>query len=326
MSNNSVTGTAYENKLREMTDHKASKRARQFDRAARFVIWGATDLVAVTALVLGAWSNQTVARWLGVPGKAGWAAALVIDGIWLVSLAIVQLHRREPWRALSAYQATIAMVALSGVANFAHGLLIFGVNPPWRGIAAGFLFALLPVSLKWLIAVSTRNSMGLLLKAPDAKERIKQAGQLTAELELNQLLNPVIHRVNQTSTPAPALEPPATSEVRLERLEPENDANWVPEWVNSTEPTGQDSVPALEPVRVPVVPPVQPPTNLNDRQARIDDLADWYAEKGGQLGNITFAEMSIRYQIPVAKKSTLSNLRKAGHQAYLNKAQTGPYL
>lgn len=327
----SVQTNPFEHKLNEIKAHQDTRRTRRFDQSAKVIIWGATDLVAVSALALGAWSNQTVAHWLGAPGFAGWVAALVIDGIWLVSLAIVQLHRKEPWRALSAYQATLVMVGLSVVTNFAHGLIRFGAT--WRGAAAGLLFALLPVGLKWLITVSTKNSMGTLLRAPDARNRIKQAGQISAELELNQILEPVVQRVNNLNNPVQALEPTPSwektvavqdSSVYVERVEP--DENWLPDWVNQrTEPVPIENhaKPELEPARVQEIPKVE---LLETRQARVEDLAKKYAERGGQLNSVSFSDLSTWYGIEPSKKSTLSNLRKAGHQAYLDGVSTGLYL
>lgn len=321
----SVPTNRFNDKLREIKSHREEKRTRRYDQSARFIIWGATDLVAVSALALGAWSNQTVAHWLGVPGLAGWVAALVIDGIWLVSLAIVQLHRREPWRALSAYQATLLMVGLSAVTNFAHGLIRFGMS--WRGAAAGLLFALLPVGLKWLITVSTKNSMGTLLRAPDARNRIKQAGQISAELELNQILNPVVQRVNNSVhelEPGPTWEKTAEvqdSSVYVERVEFD-----IPDWVNQRiEPVPIENhvKPELEPAKVPEVPKVEPGSS---KQARVADLATRYAERDGQLNSISFSDLSQWYGIDPSKKSTLSTLRKAGHQAYLDGVSTGLYL
>lgn len=320
----SVNGNPFEHKLNEIKTKNAERRARTLDKTAKLVIWGATDLVAVSALALGAWSNTAVAHWLGVPGYAGWVTALVIDGIWLVSLAIVQLHRREPWRALSAYQATLGMVGLSAVTNFAHGLIRFGVQPPWRGIAAGLLFALLPVSLKWLITVSTKNSMGALLKAPDARNRIKQAGQVQAELDLNEVLNPVVQRVNQ---PVQALEPgsifikvlePQPEKVQVERVEP--DENWLSVWPNS-EPVEMNHKPELEPAEVQKPEPVEP-VKIATRQDRVNDLAKRFADRGGQLNSVSFADLVEWYGVDPAKKSTLSALRKAGHQAYLASHET----
>jgi hypothetical protein len=328
----SVPANPFEDKLNEIKAHGETKRARRFDKSAKVVIWGATDLVAVTALALGAWSNQTVAHWLGVPGPAGWAAALVIDGIWLVSLAIVQLHRKEPWRALTAYQATLWMVGLSALTNFAHGLIQFGAT--WRGFAAGLAFALLPVGLKWLVSVSTKNNMSNLLRAPDARNRIKQAGQISAELELNEVLNPVVQRLNSAAEPTvPADQvwyPPVTfgsTPVQLERVEPEPEFD-IPDWVNQrAEPVRIENhaKPELEPAKVHEVPRVETPV-AGSRQERVADLAQKIAERGGQLDSVTFADLSQWYGVDPSKKSTLSALRKAGHQAYLDGAKTGQYL
>lgn len=313
----SVNGNPFEHKLNEIKSKNEARRARTLDKAAKFVIWSATDLVAVSALALGAWSNATVAHWLGVPGYAGWVAALVIDGIWLVSLAIVQLYRREPWRALSAYQATLWMVGLSAATNYAHGLIRFGLS--WRGAAAGLLFALLPVSLKWLITVSTKNAMGSLLKAPDARSRIKQAGQVQAELDLNEVLNPLVQRMNQT---VQALEPgsisdktlePQPEKVQVERIEP--DENWLSVWPNS-EPVEMNRKPELEPAEVHKPEPVEP-IKITTKQDRVNDLAKRFADRGGQLNSVSFADLVEWYGVDPTKKSTLSALRKAGHQAYL---------
>lgn len=303
-------------KLIEIKAQKAETRARRLDLAVRGAVWFATGLVAVTALALGAWSNQTVAEYLGVKGYAGWGAAGVIDGIWLVSLAIVQMYRREPWRALSAYRATLWMVALSAITNFAHGLIRFGQT--WRGLAAGVFFALLPVALKWLVSVSTRNAMGQLLKAPDAKNRIKQAGQITAEHQLDEVLAPVA-RLFQP-------EPP----VELERVEP------VPvdpstKWYNQIgaqaalgEPRELPKSMGSVPGRIGPEPVAEPPVVPGTRKARVDDLAKLIAERGGQLNSVTFKDISDRYG--VTAKATASNLRKDAHTAYLNNTKTGMYL
>jgi hypothetical protein len=296
-------------KLAEIKAHREARRVRQFDQAARGGIWFATGVVAVTALALGAWSNQTVAQFLGVKGLAGWGAALVIDGIWLVSLAIVQLHRHEPWRALSAYRATLWMVALSAVTNFAHGLIRFEVT--WRGAAAGLLFALLPISLKWLVAVSTKNAMGQLLKAPDAKNRIKQAGQITAEHQLNEVLAPVarlIEPVERVEVHRVGVEKPQVTWVgdkppgRI--IEPPAEASVVDRSVTPRAPLG-NAAPTL-------------------RQERVEDLAKLISERGGQPGSVTLSEVAERYGVNA--KATASNLRKDAHAAYLANTSTGMYM
>lgn len=302
-------------KLEEIRAQHEAKRLRRFDQVARGGIWFATGLVAVTALALGAWSNQTVAQFLGVKGLAGWGAALVLDGIWLVSLAIVQVYRKEPWRALSAYRATLWMVALSAMTNFAHGLIRFGET--WRGLAAGILFALLPVGLKWLVSVSTRNTMGQLLKAPDAKNRIKQAGQITAEHQLNEVLAPVARLL------VPA-EPPQVEVHRVVGLTEKPRVVWA------GEPTGRIIDPPPETSYVdrkgPTVTPPAPLGNAVEmnRSEKVADLAKLIAERGGQLGSVTFSEINERYG--VAAKATASNLRRDAHKEYLANTQTGMYM
>ena len=309
MSENRLPQEAMNVKMNEIEAQRRAQRVRRFDQVTRLLVWLATGVVAVTALALGAWSNQTVAVFLGVSGLAGWGCALVIDGIWLVSLAIVQMYRREPWRALSAYRATLWMVGLSAVTNFAHGLIRFGQT--WHGLAAGVFFALLPVALKWLVSVSTRNAMGQLLKAPDAKNRIKQAGQITAEHQLNEVLAPV----------ARLFEAP---QVELERITPEP-VSPGPKWYHQINlpMTAPEAVEAPPEGVVALTKPVEA-SGLGTRQARVEDLAKLIAERGGQLNSVTFRDISDRYG--VTAKATASNLRKDAHKAYLSNAQTGMYL
>lgn len=315
MSVNSTSQNAMNVKLAELQAHRALKRARRFDMVAKGTVIFATNVVALAALGLGAWSNQTVAKYLGVPGIAGWAAALVIDGIWLVSLAIVQLHRKEPWRALSAYQATLWMVGLSALTNFAHGLIRFGGT--WRGIMAGLGFALLPVALKWLVSVSTKNAMSTLLKAPDAKNRIKQAGQIQAEVALNEVLKPTMELLT---------DPEPTTTVELERVA-ENPKLSPKRWEQRKAEleASLPEAPKPEPAPAPVV-PATPATvvPINDRKTRVNDLASKIAERGGALNSVTFAEIAEWYGVKA--KATASNLRKDAHSAYLANAQTGQYL
>src|SRR5579859_688210 len=288
-------------KLEEIKAHRAAKRGRKIDTGARTVIWGATTLVAVAALALGAWSNQTVASWAGIPGFAGWVAAGVIDGIWLVSLSIVALYRSEPWRALTAHYAVYGMVVLSAVTNFGHGLLRFGWS--WRGAAAGFLFALLPVALKWLVSVSTKNSMATLLKAPDARNRIRQAGQVKAEVELTKVLQPVLELLT------PDEEPPTVSLERVAEAPEVFEA--APEHLALAK-----AVEVPEPTLVEEV--SDPAVVLTDRKARVNDLASKIAERGGALNSVTFAEINEWYGVKA--KATASNLRKDAHSTYLANA------
>ena len=312
MSANSTSQNAMNVKLAELQALKAAKRARRFDMAARVTVLVATNAVALAALGLGAWSNQTVAKYLGVPGIAGWAAALVIDGIWLVSLAIVQMHRREPWRALSAYQATLWMVGLSALTNFAHGLIRFGGT--WRGTMAGLGFALLPVALKWLVSVSTKNAMSSLLKAPDAKNRIKQAGQIQAEAALNEVLAPTMALLTAPEEPA---------KVELERVEEPKWYNQSPEQLGLVKESYQPPVEESELVES-LTETFADPALLQTRPQRVKDLASKIADRGGALNSVSFAEINEWYG--VSAKATASNLRKDAHAAYLANTQTGMYM
>ena len=326
----SMNGSGFESKLNEIKGHKNAKSEFNRDRAAKIIIWGATDLVALFALALGAWSNQTVAHWLGFPQLAGWGFSIVIDGVWLVSIALIQLHREQPWKAVQAYQAVYYMVALSALTNFGHGLIRFGVS--WHGAAAGLAFAVLPISLKWLISASTNNRMGTLLKAPNAKSRLKDAGMVRAELELNEALQPLMNMVNNANQqPEPVQVPEVPMQapaVKLERIE-EEDPFEIPAWVNTprAEIEGPKPVVPTQPNLVPAESPKVPtPVQITSRQDRVNDLAQRIAENGGQLGSVTFAQMSEWYGIDPSKKSTLSVLRKDAHQKYLDKATQGPYM
>jgi len=330
----SMNGSGFESKLNEIKGHKTAKSEFNRDRAAKVIIWGATDLVALFALALGAWSNQTVAKWLGFPDLAGWGFSIVIDGVWLVSIALIQLHREQPWKAVQAYQAVYYMVALSALTNFGHGLIRFGVS--WHGAAAGLAFAVLPISLKWLISASTNNRMGTLLKAPNAKSRLKDAGMVRAELELNEALQPLMNLVNQSSSDEEsqvrALQNPIENEtpvqVRLDRVE-EEDPFEIPSWVNTPRAAIEPPKPVVpaQPNLVPVESPKVPTqVQINSRQERVNDLAQRIGQNGGQLNSVTFAQISEWYGIDASKKSTLSVLRKDAHQRYLDKATQGPYM
>lgn len=312
MSTNSTAQNAMNVKLAELQAHREARRSRKFDLVAKGTVVTATNLVALAALGLGAWSNQTVAKYLGVPGMAGWAAALVIDGIWLVSLAIVQLHRREPWRALSAYQATLWMVGLSATTNFAHGMIRFGTT--WRGIMAGLGFALLPVGLKWLVSVSTKNAMSTLLKAPDAKNRIKQAGQIQAEHALNEVLQPTMALLTPAEEPA---------KVEIERLPDPAPIVWAapePVQIEKSQPVAEPEPPVVESLTE----TFSNPALIQTRPERVKDLASKIAERGGALNSVSFAEINEWYG--VSAKATASNLRKDAHAAYLANTQTGMYM
>jgi len=269
-------------------------------------------------------ANPMLARNCGIPTQR------VIDGVWLVSIALIQLHREQPWKAVQAYQAVYYMVALSALTNFGHGLIRFGVS--WHGAAAGLAFAVLPISLKWLISASTNNRMGTLLKAPNAKSRLKDAGMVRAELELNEALQPLMNMVNNANQqPEPVQVPEVPMQapaVKLERIE-EEDPFEIPAWVNTprAEIEGPKPVVPTQPNLVPAESPKVPtPVQITSRQDRVNDLAQRIAENGGQLGSVTFAQMSEWYGIDPSKKSTLSVLRKDAHQKYLDKATQGPYM
>lgn len=316
----SVDNVEFERKLNEIKEHNRLKKARQQDRIAYGIIWGATDLVALAALALGLWSNQTVAHWLGVPGWSGWLAAGVIDGVWVVSLAVVQLHRDAPWRALAAYQAAQRLVVLSALTNMGHGLIRFGLNP--RGVVAGFLFALLPLALKWLIAISTNNAMGSLLKAPDAKMRIRQAGQVVASAQLDQTLARALgsEPVQVVRTTEVHQVPNHLNHPELESSPIETDID-VPEWlvqVQQERPVQPEPEPVVRNLK-----PVQP-VSLSSRTDRVKDLARHIADRGGDLNSVSLREVSDWYGIKA--KATASNLRKDAHAHYVTSARTGMYL
>lgn len=324
----SVNDSGLQSKLETIRELNIAKRERHLRMASLGLIWGATGLVGLAALGLGLWSNQVVAQWLGVPGKAGWIAAGVIDGIWVVTMAIVQLHHRQPWRALTSYYVSFALVILSAVTNFGHGLIRFGGHDV-RGYLAGGLFALLPLGLKWLLSAATNNEMATLTKAPDARKRIRQVGQVVAAERLNRVLDAAMdqefrevpaepQRVQLDRVPVRE-EVPVTSE-QLDQLDKVKKA-----W-KALAPVVEPEVPArtdLEPAQVPVVPVPELP-QFTTRKEKVQDLAALIADRGGQPSAVPFSEMSLRYGSTA--KATLSALRKDAHQAYLNGVSVGQYL
>jgi hypothetical protein len=141
--------------------HKHAERRRN---AVDTAIIGTVPLLAVAVAFASGWSLYDLGRHFGMPGWAAWAVFALIDLVWFQSAVVVIKNQRSPHRAIEAHRRMQGMFRVSVGANFAHGLILFGLT--LSGFVAGAVFALFPIGFK----VAFANAF------PDFVKRARQAG------------------------------------------------------------------------------------------------------------------------------------------------------
>lgn len=109
-------------------------------------ILGTVPVLAVATAFASGWSLYDLGRHFHMPGWAAWAVFALIDVVWFQSAIVVIKNQDSPHRAIEAHQRMQRMFAVSVAANFAHGLILFGVTV--NGFVAGAVFALFPIGFK----------------------------------------------------------------------------------------------------------------------------------------------------------------------------------
>lgn len=141
--------------------HKHAERRRN---AIDTAIIGTVPVLAVAVAFASGWSLYDLGRHFGMPGWAAWAVFALIDVVWFQSAIVVIKNQRSPHRAIEAHRRMQGMFRVSVGANFAHGLILFGLT--LSGFVAGAVFALFPIGFK----VAFANAF------PDFVKRARQAG------------------------------------------------------------------------------------------------------------------------------------------------------
>jgi hypothetical protein len=141
--------------------HKHAERRRN---AIDTAIIGTVPVLAIAVAFASGWSLYDLGRHFGMPGWAAWAVFALIDVVWFQSAIVVIKNQRSPHRAIEAHRRMQGMFRVSVGANFAHGLILFGLT--LSGFVAGAVFALFPIGFK----VAFANAF------PDFVKRARQAG------------------------------------------------------------------------------------------------------------------------------------------------------
>jgi hypothetical protein len=140
---------------------KATERRRN---AIDTAILGTVPVLAVAVAFASGWSLYDLGRHFHMPSWAAWAVFALIDVVWFQSAVVVIKNQRSPHRAIEAHRRMQGMFRVSVAANFAHGLILFGLT--FNGFVAGAVFALFPIGFK----VAFANAF------PDFVKRARQAG------------------------------------------------------------------------------------------------------------------------------------------------------
>lgn len=140
---------------------KATERRRN---AIDTAILGTVPVLAIAVAFASGWSLYDLGRHFHMPGWAAWAVFALIDVVWFQSAVVVIKNQRSPHRAIEAHRRMQGMFRVSVAANFAHGLILFGLT--FNGFVAGAVFALFPIGFK----VAFANAF------PDFVKRARQAG------------------------------------------------------------------------------------------------------------------------------------------------------
>lgn len=109
-------------------------------------ILATVPVLAVATAFASGWSLYDLGRHFHMPGWAAWAVFALIDVVWFQSAIVVIKNQDSPHRAIEAHQRMQRMFAVSVAANFAHGVVLFGLTA--TGVVAGLVFALFPIGFK----------------------------------------------------------------------------------------------------------------------------------------------------------------------------------
>ena len=143
---------------------KHNKQAERRRNAIDTAILGTVPVLAIAVAFASGWSLYDLGRHFHMPGWAAWAVFALIDVVWFQSAVVVIKNQRSPHRAIEAHRRMQGMFRVSVAANFAHGLILFGLT--LNGFVAGAVFALFPIGFK----VAFANAF------PDFVKRAQQAG------------------------------------------------------------------------------------------------------------------------------------------------------
>jgi hypothetical protein len=143
---------------------KHNKTAERRRNAVDTAILGTVPVLAVAVAFASGWSLYDLGLHFHMPGWAAWAVFALIDVVWFQSAVVVIKNQRSPHRAIEAHKRMQGMFRVSVAANFAHGLILFGLT--LNGLVAGAVFALFPIGFKAAFA----NAF------PDFVKRARHAG------------------------------------------------------------------------------------------------------------------------------------------------------
>lgn len=231
---------------------KRNKSAARRRGAIDTAILGTVPVLAVAVAFASGWSLYDLGRHFLMPGWAAWAVFALIDIVWFQSAVVVIKNQRSPHRAIEAHRRMQGMFRVSVAANFAHGLILFGLT--LNGFVAGAVFALFPIGFK----VAFANAF------PDFVKRARQAGYGGELVDAfhTEVLMTIMAGVDQAK--AELAKPTDEPAVRLDR---------APVQAQSTPVQAADQpVNQIETSPEPVaVQPVQAAANRPDQPVQIDD-------------------------------------------------------
>lgn len=237
---------------------KHNKTTARRRNAIDTVIIGTVPILAVAVAFASGWSLYDLGRHFHMPGWAAWAVFALIDAVWFQSAIVVIKNQLTPHRAIEAHRRMQGMFRVSVAANFAHGLIIFGLT--LSGFVAGAVFALFPIGFK----VAFANAF------PDFVKRARQAGY-GAELDdafHTEVLMTIISGVDQAKAELTQSADPPMVHVVSPAAQPE------PLTVQGPDQQMNQVEPAAEPVQVQTVQasvnqPVQPEDQVNELLRRL---------------------------------------------------------
>ncbi|MFF0140456.1 hypothetical protein ACFYRN_28830 [Streptomyces sp. NPDC005227] len=180
--------------------HKHAERRRN---AIDTAILGTVPVLAVAVAFASGWSLYDLGRHFHMPSWAAWAVFALIDVVWFQSAVVVIKNQRSPHRAIEAHGRMQGMFRVSVAANFAHGLILFGIT--FNGFVAGAVFALFPIGFK----VAFANAF------PDFVKRAQRAGYAgeLADAFHTEVLMTIIAGVDQAKAELAQSAEPATATV-----------------------------------------------------------------------------------------------------------------
>lgn len=249
-----MTSNLYE-RATAVIDAKRDKTTARRRSALDTTILTTVPILAIATAFASGWSLYDLGRHFHMPGWAAWAVFALIDVVWFQSAIVVIKNQDSPHRALEAHQRMQRMFAVSVAANFAHGIILFGLTG--NGLVAGAVFALFPIGFK----AAFSNAF------PDYVKRARKSGY-GAELDRafhTEVLMRVMSGVDRTKAELGVV--PAGLRIKLDR--PVDRTESTPVQAPDQELNQIENQPEPPPVH-----PVQSPVNRTGPSGQVEDQVD----------------------------------------------------